>query len=107
MTKQPSSDAIWLNPDYLTGLMPIESYWSPGDPPQTEGEWRGGSAVLNDWNGNGAYVQSPTQGLRGWTGPAAPQNSSDQLNVLPGGSQQIWLQPGSAAPSAPMPSPWK
>jgi hypothetical protein len=82
------------------------SFWSPGEPPQTEAEWRGGSAVKNDWNGNGAYVQSPTAGLKGWTGPAAPQLSRDGANVLPGGSQQIWLPPGSATPSPPQPSPW-
>lgn len=83
------------------------SFWSPGDPPATEGEWRGGSAVLNDWNGNGAYVTSPTAGLRGWTGSAAPQPSSDGVSALPGQSQQIWLEPGSASPSAPRPSPWR
>jgi uncharacterized Zn-binding protein involved in type VI secretion len=83
------------------------SFWSPGDPPQTEADWRGGSAVKNDWNGNGATVQSPTAGLKGWTGPAAPQPSSDGTNVLPGGNQQIWLPPGSASPSAPVPSPWR
>ena len=27
----------------------------------------GGSAVLNDWNGNGGYVESSPKGLRGWT----------------------------------------
>ncbi len=83
------------------------SFWSPGDPPSSEADWRGGSAVLNDWNGNGAYVTSPTAGMRGWTGPAAPQVSSDGTSVLPGQSQQIWLPPGSASPSAPLPSPWR
>ncbi len=80
-------------------------FWSP-DAPTTEGDWRGGSAVQNNWNGNGAYVQSPTTGLRGWTGPAAPQMSSDGSSVLPGGSQQIWIPPGSASPSPPTPTPW-
>lgn len=79
-------------------------FWSP-DPPTTEENWRGGSAVRNKWNGNGAYVESPTNGLRGWTGPAAPQTSSDDTNVLPGGSQQIWIPPGSASPSGPKPTP--
>ncbi len=80
-------------------------FWSSGDP-ATEADWRGGSAVQNNWNGNGASVQSPTTGLRGWSGPAAPQMSSDGTSVLPGGSQQIWIPPGSASPSAPTPTPW-
>lgn len=41
-------------------------YWQ-AEIPSNEAEWRGGSAVLNDWNGNGGYVESSPKGLRGWT----------------------------------------
>ena len=80
-------------------------YWQT-DVPQTEAEWRGGSAVLNDWNGDGGYVESPSDGLRGWIGSARPQMSSDGVNVLPGQGEQIWIPPGSAKPGPTMPTPW-
>ncbi len=80
-------------------------YWQ-SDIPSTEAQWRGGSAVLNDWNGNGGYVESSPAGLRGWVGSARPQMSSDGTSVLPGGGEQIWIPPGSAAPGPPQPTPW-
>ena len=80
-------------------------YWQNGVP-ESEGDWRGQSAVKNDWNGNGGYVQSPTDGMRGWIGSARPQMSSDGVNVLPGGGQQIWVPPGSANPGPTVPTPW-
>jgi hypothetical protein len=80
-------------------------YWQ-SEIPATEGEWRGGSAVLNDWNGNGGYVESPPTGLRGWIGSARPQMSSDGVNVLPGHGEQIWMPPGSANPGPPQVTPW-
>jgi hypothetical protein len=84
---------------------PAGSYWSP-TPPTTESAWRGGSAVQNDWNGDGGQVSAKPAGLRGWIGKAAPQPSSDDVNVLPGGAEQIWLPSGSAQPSAVTPTPW-
>ncbi|WP_185206331.1 DUF4123 domain-containing protein [Sphingomonas sp. NBWT7] len=80
-------------------------YWQK-DIPTNEAEWRGGSAVLNDWNGNGGYVESPTKGLKGWIGSARPQMSSDGVNVLPGHGEQIWMPPGSADPGPTIPTPW-
>lgn len=74
--------------------------------PETESAWRGQSAVQNNWNGDGGYVTSDTSGLRGWIGTARPQPSSDQIGVLPGGGQQIWIPPGSARPGAPIRTPW-
>ena len=50
---------------------PNGSFWSP-QLPSSEASWRAGSAVQNDWNGNGAFVQSPSASLRGWIGPSAP-----------------------------------
>lgn len=82
------------------------SFWSPGLPPSTEAEWRANAAVLNDWNGDGGYVTADPSNLTGWIGPAAPQISSDGVNVLPGQGLQIWIPPGSASPSVPMPTPW-
>lgn len=80
-------------------------FWQ-SEVPSTEGKWRGGSAVLNNWNGNGGYVESSSEGLRGWIGSARPQISSDDVNILPGGGEQIWIPPGSAKPGAPQPTPW-
>lgn len=80
-------------------------YWQ-AEIPRTEAEWRAGSAVLNDWNGNGGYVESPATGLRGWIGSARPQMSSDGINVLPGHGEQIWMPPGSASPGPTIPTPW-
>lgn len=80
-------------------------YWQSAIP-KDEAEWRGGSAVLNDWNGNGGYVESPAKGLKGWIGSARAQRSSDGINVLPGHGEQIWMPPGSANPGPPMLTPW-
>ena len=85
------------------------SYWSLEPPPQTEAEWRAGSAVLNDWNGDGGYVEYtvPEGGLRGWQGPAAPQPSSAPGYALSGGDQQLWIPRGAATPSGgAKPTPW-
>ena len=84
---------------------PNGSYWQAGVP-GTEADWRANSAVKNDWNGDGGYVESSPQGLKGWIGPAAPQMSSDNVNVLPGGGQQIWIPTGSAKPGDVRPTPW-
>ena len=50
-------------------------YWSLEPPPQDEGEWRAGSAVQNNWNGDGMYVEHEVgkDGLKGWAGPARAQ----------------------------------
>ena len=85
------------------------SFWSLDPPPQTEADWRSGSAVLNDWNGDGGYVEYtvPEGGLRGWKGPAAPQPSSAPGYALTGGDSQLWIKPGTAQPSGPAkPTPW-
>lgn len=80
-------------------------FWQ-SEVPATEAEWRAGSAVRNNWNGNGGYVESPSEGLRGWIGSARPQESSDGVNALPGHGEQIWMPPGSASPGPPRPTPW-
>jgi hypothetical protein len=85
---------------------PNGSFWSPNSPPVSEADWRAGSAVQNNWNGDGGYVQSSASGLRGWIGKAAPQLSSDGEHMLPGGEDQIWIPPNSAAPSNVTPTPW-
>ena len=85
------------------------SYWSLEQPPQTEAEWRAGAAVLNDWNGDGGYVEYtvPEGGLRGWQGPAAPQPTSALGYALSGGDQQLWIPRGTATPSGgAKPTPW-
>ena len=81
------------------------SYWQDRVP-DTESEWRAGSAVLNDWNGDGGYVESPTAGLRGWIGSARAQDSSDGVSALPGKGQQIWIERNSANPGPTIATPW-
>lgn len=86
-------------------------YWSLEPPPQDEGEWRAGSAVQNNWNGDGMYVEHEVgkDGLKGWAGPARAQMSSDGQSALPGGAEQFFIPPGSLDPKtieAPKPTPW-
>ncbi len=84
---------------------PAGSYWQKS-PLTSEAEWRGGSAVQNNWNGNGSYVESSSKGLKGWIGPVAPQLSSDNVSMLPGSGEQIWIPSNTASPSAPIKTPW-
>jgi hypothetical protein len=88
-----------------SGSNPAGEYWLP-TAPTTEAEWRGGVAVQNDFNGDGAMVQADPAGLRGWIGKAAPQVSSDGVHALPGDQYQIWMPSGSAQPSSAVPTPW-
>jgi hypothetical protein len=86
-------------------------YWSLEPPPQDEGSWRAGSAVQNNWNGDGMYVEHEVgkDGLKGWAGPARAQMSSDGQSALPGGAEQFFIPPGSLDPktiAAPKPTPW-
>ena len=85
---------------------PNGSFWAETAPSGAESDWRSGSAVQNNWNGDGGYVQSSPVGVRGWIGKAAPQLSSDGTHILPGGADQIWIPPNTAAPSNVMPTPW-
>lgn len=85
------------------------SFWSPDPPPSSEATWRGGSAVKDEWNGDGGFVQHTVgpEGLKAWSGPIAPQEAAVDGNVLPGGSEQIWVHRGTLAPDAPASStPW-
>lgn len=77
---------------------PSGAYWSTKPPPATEAEWRRGSAVKNDWNSDGGYVeveltadQADFINKNGFTGKAAPQPNSDNSGYLAGGDEQIWL----------------
>jgi hypothetical protein len=81
------------------------SYWRDSMP-KTEGQWRGESAVRNEFNGNRGSVSSSPQGIRGWTGTVRAQTSSDGTSALPGGGQQIWVPKGTANPGPPTPTPW-
>ena len=69
-----------------------------------EGQWRSSAAVKGEWNGDGAFVeyQAPTGGMKVWSGSAAPQMSSDGVNVLSGGGNQIWIPPGSTLAGTPI-----
>ena len=85
------------------------AFWSTSPPPATEGEWRSASAVKDAWNGDGGYVESTvgSDGLKAWSGPAAPQQAAVDGYTLPGGGQQVWVPPGTLAKDGPaMPTPW-
>jgi len=73
-------------------------YWTTTDPrTMSEAQWRSGQAVKGEWNGDGAFVEYkvPKGGMKVWSGEAAPQLSSDGVNVLRGGGNQIWIPAGS------------
>lgn len=88
---------------------PNGSYWTSTDPrTMSEAQWRSGAAVKGNWNGDGAFVEYevPKGGMKVWSGEAAPQISSDGVNVLAGGGNQIWVPPGSTNASAPISTGW-
>ena len=73
---------------------PNGGYWTTENPAKmTEADWRSGAAVKGEWNGDGAYVEYevPKEGLKVWSGEAAPQMSSDGKSVLGGGGNQMWI----------------
>jgi|GEM_PF-2546163 len=85
------------------------SYWTITDPKtMTEAQWRSGAAVKGKWNGDGAFVEYevPKGGMKVWSGEAAPQLSSDGVNILRGGGNQIWLPPGSTKACTPISTGW-
>lgn len=84
---------------------PAGSFWQRA-PLSDEAGWRGPAAVKNDWNGDGGFVETPSSGLKGWVGPAAPQDASVPGYMLPGDGEQIWLPGNVAKPGGPMPTPW-
>jgi hypothetical protein len=88
---------------------PRGAFWTLDPPPRLESTWRSDSAVLNDWNGDGAYVEHVVgpEGLKGWSGPARAQLSSDGVSALPGGGEQFYVPPNTVpTTSAPKPTPW-
>ena len=93
------------------GSRPNGEFWTTTPPPRTESQWRAQSAVKNDWNGDGGYVEYtvPKGGLNVWEGPARAQLSSDKKGVLPGGGNQIVLNPETAGIPSDLPvkaTPW-
>ena len=84
---------------------PAGSFWQQSDLTD-EPTWRGSAAVRNDWNGDGGYVEAPAKGLKGWIGPAAPQDASVPGYMLPGSGEQIWIPRDAAVPGDPLPTPW-
>jgi hypothetical protein len=90
------------------GNNPSGAFWSR-DLPDTEADWRAGSAVKGEWNGDGGYVEYtvPEGGMPAWTGQSAAQPAGAPGYVLPGGADQVVVQlPPGASPSAPIPTPW-
>jgi hypothetical protein len=84
---------------------PNGSYWTTADPrTMSEAQWRSGAAVKGEWNGDGAFVEYevPKGGMKVWSGEAAPQMSSDGVNILSGGGNQVWVPPGSTQASTPI-----
>ena len=88
---------------------PNGPYWTLSDPKtMSEVQWRSGAAVKGEWNGDGAFVEYevPKGGMRAWSGEAAPQMSSDGVNMLSGGGNQVWVPAGSTNASAPISTGW-
>lgn len=88
---------------------PNGSYWTTTDPKtMSEAQWRSDAAVQGKWNGDGAFVEYevPKGGMKVWSGEAAPQMSSDGVNMLSGGGNQIWVPPGSTNASTPISTGW-
>ena len=84
---------------------PNGPYWTTTDPrTMSEAQWRSGAAVKGEWTGDGAFVEYevPKGGMKVWSGEAAPQMSSDGVNMLSGGGNQIWVSPGSTNASTPI-----
>jgi len=84
---------------------PNGGYWTTTDPrTMTEAQWRSGAAVKGEWNRDGAFVEYevPQGGLKVWSGEAAPQMSSDGVNVLRGGGNQVWVPADSLKASPPI-----
>ena len=83
-------------------------YWSLEPPPATEAEWRAGSAVLDEWNPDGAYVEHTVGegGLKVWVGETAGQQYDGNDFYLPGGEDQIFITPGSIPDPTPQLTGW-
>ena len=87
---------------------PSGGYWLERLP-NDRASWRAESAVKNDWNTNGKYVEYEVPegaGLKLWRGSAAAQKLIGSEYTLPGGGAQLWTPPGSVNPSMPKPTGW-
>jgi hypothetical protein len=83
-------------------------YWSE-TLPAGRAEWRRDYAVKLNWNKNGQYVEyTVPEGppFNVWRGETAPQPLKGTDFYLPGGGQQIWMEPGKIIPSEPRPTNW-
>jgi hypothetical protein len=83
-------------------------YWSEGLP-ASRSEWRSDFAVKTKWNTNGQYVEYTVPegpGLNVWRGETAAQQLKGSGFYLPGGGQQIWMQPDKIIPSTTKPTGW-
>lgn len=69
------------------------SFWiREADFPATEAEWRAKFAVKNEWNGDGAYIEYEVpHDMSVWSGPTRAQRSSNAIDMLEGGANQIFL----------------
>ena len=69
---------------------PAGNYWSP-DPPSSSSQ----SASKPEWNdgGNTVSAVTPPDGTKAWMGPASSQGQA------PGGANQLYVPPGTVAPS--------
>lgn len=85
------------------------SYWSREPPPATEAEWRGKSAIRGDFNGNGGYVVMEVPAgakIPAWEGPIRAQQSSDGVNILPGGADQVFMDAAGLDVGPVLPTSW-
>ncbi len=101
-----SADPVTLNPgETVFRIIDDPSnagggYWARELPNNTS-EWRSNYAVEPGWNNNGLYVEHVVEDpLNVWEGPASTQGA------LTGGSDQIWMPPGTLNPTNVKPTGW-
>lgn len=71
--------------------------------PQNKTQWRSDYAVKDSWNDNGYYVKEVVgpEGRKVWRGEAAGQEYKDGAFHLPGGKEQIFVDPKDVTPTPP------
>lgn len=76
--------------------------------PKNKTRWRSCYAVKASWNDDGYCVEHTVgpDGLKAWSGKSAGQRYRDSNFFLPGGEEQIFIAPGSAAASPPRLTLW-
>jgi hypothetical protein len=84
-----------VNRSFASGRPGGNSFWGLNDVPGSAGEWRQGSAVLDEWNHDGFIVVGtvlPGHSIPACTGVIAEQTGTKLPQYLKGGAKQAMLQ---------------